>query len=349
MVDHRFYDVLGPAPLAELAAVAGAELDADADAAGAARIADVAPIDRAGASDLSYIDDARALGAEAVAAVAAGACFAKPADKAVLEGLNAAILWSDRPQAAFARAARAFVRPRGWAGQQALISPTAVIAEDAIVAPGVVIGDGADIGPGACVEPNAVIGPGVTLGARARVGAGAAVSFAIVGDDTAIHAGAVIGDTGFGVTVDAQGLLDAPHFGRVVIGERVTIGANTTVDRGRFDDTVIMDDAKLDNLVQIAHNVRVGRAAVIAGCCGVAGSSTIGHGAVLGGSVGVKDHLSIGDGAQVAAATVLMHNVPAGEIWAGMPGKPIKTFFREVALLSKLARDKRARTKAHHE
>ncbi len=347
MVDRRFYDVQGPLPLAEVAAIADARLNEGADRQ--AVVADVAPIDRAGETDLSYIDDARALDPEALGALGAGACFAKPSDADALAGIRPALLWADRPQAAFARAARAFVRPRAWAGQAALVSASATIAEDAVVAPGVVVGDGAVIGPGVRVEPNAVIGPGVALGGGVRIGAAAVVTFAVVGDDTAIHAGAIIGDTGFGVTVDAQGLLDAPHFGRVIIGRRVTIGANTTVDRGRFDDTEIMDDAKLDNLVQIAHNVRVGRSAVIAGCCGIAGSSTIGHGAVLGGSVGVKDHLSIGDGAQVAAATVLMHNVPAGEIWAGMPGKPIKTFFREVALLSKMAREKRSKPKVHHE
>ncbi len=337
MADTRFYTRLGPITVAELAHLSDARVGSQSD--GARLISDVAPVNTAGRDELSYLEKGK-LG-ELPGPVKAGACFVSVADAEAVEAMGVAALIASRPPVAFARAARALVAAKAIGDQATPISSDAVIDPSARLAPGVCVGAGVEIGPDVAVEPNAVIGPGVVLGAGARIGSGAVVTFAMVGAHSSVHAGAVVGDSGFGLAVDAQGPLDAPHFGRVVIGERVTIGANTTVDRGRFDDTIIGDDAKIDNLVQIAHNVQVGRAAVIAGCCGIAGSAVIGDGAALGGSVGVRDHVTIGAGAQIAAATVLMRDVPPGETWAGMPAKPIQVYFREVATLSRLAKTKK--------
>ena len=131
--------------------------------------------------------------------------------------------------------------------------------------------------------------------------------------------------------------------GRVVIQDDFEIGENTTVDRGALSDTVIGEACKIDNLVQIAHNVRIGRACLIAALCGISGSVTLGDGVMLGGSVGLADHITVGSGAAIAARSGVMNDVPPGERWAGAPARPIKDFFREVAAIRKLTGDKAAK------
>jgi UDP-3-O-[3-hydroxymyristoyl] glucosamine N-acyltransferase len=148
-------------------------------------------------------------------------------------------------------------------------------------------------------------------------------------------AGATIGQTGFGVIADETGLHDMPHIGRVVLMDRVTVGANSCVDRGVFGDTIIGEGSRTDNLVQIAHNCVVGRNVVIAGQSGISGSVTIGDGVQIAGAVGIADHVTIGAGARLAAGARVMHDVPAGETWGGYPAKPMRRWLREIAWLGK--------------
>jgi UDP-3-O-[3-hydroxymyristoyl] glucosamine N-acyltransferase len=187
------------------------------------------------------------------------------------------------------------------------------------------------------IGANTVIGPGVAIGREAAISANVTLGCALLGDRVTILAGAVIGEAGFGATVGAQGLIDIPQLGRVILQDGVTVGANSCIDRGAFDDTVIGENTKIDNLVQIAHNVRVGRNCVMAAHTGISGSVTIGDGAQLGGRVGIADHVTIGAGARLAASAGVMHDIGPGETWGGFPAQPIRGWMRETAWLRKMS------------
>ncbi len=341
MADSRFYQSLGPRRLSELAAIIGAQ-DLTSDEADR-EIRSVSALATAQDGSLTFFDDAKRRDDWSVARPTA--CVVSEANAELVRAADGVPLIVRRPQPAFALASRKLVQPKPMWDEDEREKHPPTIDRTAKIAPGVILGAGARIGAGCVLEPGVVIGPGVVLADNVRVGANAVVTFADVGAGSQIHAGAQIGDAGFGLAFDDQGPLDAPHFGAVSIGERVTIGCNTTIDRGRFDNTVIGDDSKIDNLVQIAHNVVIGRSCVIAGCCGLAGSAVLGNGVMLGGAVGVADHVCIGDGARLAAAAYLMRDVPPGETWAGGPAKPIQSFFREVAALARLARRPAANNK----
>jgi UDP-3-O-[3-hydroxymyristoyl] glucosamine N-acyltransferase len=199
------------------------------------------------------------------------------------------------------------------------------------------VGPGAQIGAGTEIGPNTVVGPGVAVGRDCRISGNVTLGFCLIGDRVQILAGAVIGEAGFGAAAGPKGLVDMPQLGRVIIQDGVTVGANSCIDRGAFEDTVIGENTKIDNLVQIAHNVRIGRNCVMAAQSGIAGSVEVGDGVQFGGRAGVADHLVIGDGARIAAASGLMQNVPPGETWGGLPGRPIRQWMREMAWLTRRA------------
>jgi UDP-3-O-[3-hydroxymyristoyl] glucosamine N-acyltransferase len=335
MPDPRFFEDLGPATVAELASLTGAEL-ADAGA-GARAVHAVSVLAHATCDTVSFLADRRHL--SELAAAKPGACFLR-AEHASAAPEGCAALVTAAPQAAYARAAGRLHRPRVARGGEA-VARDAMLEDGVVLGPGVVVGPGARIGRGTTIGPNTVVGPGVALGRGCVIGSNVTLGFALIGDRVTIMSGAVIGEPGFGATAGTGGLIDMPQLGRVIVQDGVTIGANSCIDRGAFEDTVIGENTKIDNLVQIAHNVRIGRNCVMAAHTGLSGSVVVGDGVQFGGRAGVADHVTIGDGARVAAASGAMKDIPAGETWGGSPARPLKRWMRETAWLAKMATRRR--------
>ncbi len=223
------------------------------------------------------------------------------------------------------------------------IHPSAIVAEDAVVDPSTEIGPlcvieaGVEIGPGCRIGPCVVIESGVVIGRDCRIGAHASLSYAVLGARVYVYSGARIGQEGFGFAPTKNGFLTAPHLGRVILEDDVEVGANTTIDRGSTRDTVIGAGSRLDNLVQIAHNVVLGRCCVVAGQAGIAGSTVLEDSVQVGAQAGLDGHLTIGRGAGIAAQAGVIRDVPPGVEVAGFPAQPIRAFFRQVAMLKRMA------------
>ncbi len=332
MPDPRFFQDLGPITLEAVAGLTGAVL---ADPLQARRtISSVAPLNRAGEGDASFFADTRY--ADDLGQTIAGACFlpAALADKAPI---GCAVLITPEVQFAFAKLAAHLHPAHAPDGGGPAIHPTARIEDGVLIGPGAVIGAHAVIGRGTRIGPNAVIGPGVEIGRNCEIGPRACVGFALLGDRVKLYAGAVIGEAGFGVTGGRAGLMDIPQLGRVILQDGVTVGSNSCIDRGAFDDTVIGEDTKIDNLVQIGHNVKVGRGCLFASQVGISGSTIIGDGVRFGGQAGIADHLNIGDGATLMARAGLMNDIAPGEVWGGTPAFPRRQWFRQTAWLARQA------------
>lgn len=223
------------------------------------------------------------------------------------------------------------VRPAAGVHPSAVIDPSASIAPDACIGPQCVIGPRTTIGEGTVLHAGVMLGAAVRIGDRCVLYPGVVVyDRCEIGTRTTLHARVVIGADGFGYRPDpsGSGVLKVPHAGIVRIGNDVEIGAGSCIDRATFDATVIGDGTKIDNLVQIAHNCRIGRACLICGMCGMAGSVTVGDGVTIGGCCGIGDGLTIGSGATLGAKSGLMHDLPAGEAWLGYPAQPAREQLR---------------------
>jgi len=335
-----FFPVAAAPTLAEIAEWTGAKLGDDADAERVVR--DVAPLDDAGTDDLSFFDNTRYL--DAFRSTGAGAVFVAPR-YATQAPKGCAILVTPQPYHAMAKTmARLYPqanKPRSAFGETG-VSPAAFVHSAArlepgvIVDPGAVIGPGAEVGAGALIGSNAVVGPGVRIGRDSVVGPQATIAFALIGDRVIIHPGVHIGQDGFGFAMGPRGHLKVPQIGRVIIQDDVEIGAGTTIDRGANRDTIIGEGTKIDNLVQIAHNVVIGRHCVLAAQVGISGSTAIGDFAALGGQAGLTGHIHVGAGAQIAAQSGIMRDLPPGTTWGGSPAVPMRQWLRQVATLRKM-------------
>jgi UDP-3-O-[3-hydroxymyristoyl] glucosamine N-acyltransferase len=308
-------------------------------------ISNVAPLDRAGIRDLAFLDNARY--ADQLPSTRAGACliaprFEKDAPKHV------GVLRVADPYRAFVTVLRELfpgaLRPSSLFDAKGVapgtfVHPSARLENGVVVDPGAVIGPLAEIGAGTIVGPNAVIGPKVRVGRDCAIGAGTSLMHCLIGDRVIIHPGCNIGQDGFGYVMGKGAHLKVPQIGRVIIQDDVEIGAGTAVDRGAIRDTVIGEGTKIDNLVQVGHNVVIGRHCIIVAHTAISGSTTLKDMVVLGGRVAVNNHITIGEGAQVAATSGVNGDIPAGARYGGTPAKPVKQWFREMLLVERLARE----------
>ncbi|MBX9843133.1 MAG: UDP-3-O-(3-hydroxymyristoyl)glucosamine N-acyltransferase [Xanthobacteraceae bacterium] len=315
---------------------AGAELDR--------RITNIAPIDLAGPSDLTFLDNFNFTGE--LKTTRAGAILISARFEAQAPA-HLTVLRSREPYKAFVLVTQKFyqssLRPGSPYGDHgvapgATVHRTAKIAEGVTIDPGAVIGAGADIGPGTIISANAVIGAGVKIGRDCTVGANSTITHSVLGNRVIVHPGCHIGQDGFGYVPTREGQIKVPQIGRVVLHDDVEIGAGTNIDRGGIRDTVIGAGTKIDNLVQIGHNVTVGNNCTIVAQSGLSGSVTLEDNVVLAARVGIIPHITVGKGAVLAARSTVIRDVPAGERWGGFPNaKPLKEFFREMVVLERLA------------
>jgi UDP-3-O-[3-hydroxymyristoyl] glucosamine N-acyltransferase len=310
-------------------------------------VTDIASLDRAGPADLTFLDSAKHVGV--LSSTRAGACLtAGEFETRAPATLN--LLRTAQPFRAFVAVASALypeaLRPTSLFDSKGIapgthIHESAKIENRVTIDPGAVIGPRAGIGSGTVIGATAVIGPDVQIGRNCSIGPGASIVHALVGDNVIIHPGCRIGQDGFRFQPGPRGHTKVPQIGRVIIQDHVEIGAGTAIDRGGIGDTVIGEGTKIDNLVQIGHNVMVGRHCIIVSQCGISGSVVLGDYVVLGGQVGLADHIRIGDGAMVGAKSGVMSDIPAGEKWFGIPATPRREYMRSVATLRKLSTEAR--------
>jgi UDP-3-O-[3-hydroxymyristoyl] glucosamine N-acyltransferase len=344
-MDHPgFWAPAGPFPLSELAAYAGAQIPEDFQLKAGMLIVAVKALDDAGSQDVSFFENRKYLGA--LRETRAGAIFLT-AQNAKQAPAYAVPLLSKDPYRSFAKSLELFFPDAGFpkvaspaVAGTALIDASARIEEGAIIEAGAIIGPEAQIGRGTRIAAGAVAGYRVAIGRDCYIGPGASITHALIGNRVILHAGVRIGQDGFGFAMSAAGHYKVRQTGRVIIQDDVEIGANATIDRGALKDTIIGEGTKIDNLVQIAHNVVIGRHCVIVAQTGISGSTILEDFVAMGGQSRTVGHIRIGAGAQIGAQSGVTSNIPRGERWGGYPAKPVSSWAREVALLKRLTRRK---------
>ena len=317
-----------------IAALVSGELIGD----GKTAVSGVAPLDRADASHLSILSSGKY--APMMATTKAGVVLVDPEFRDAAGAPRARIIVKQPLEKLLSLLPRLYPpeAPASGVASTARIGKGASLGERVSVGEYAIIGARAKLGNGVVIGPHCVVGDGVSIGDGTRLWPGVTInSGAALGARTVIHSGARIACDGFGFVFRDGAHQKIPHVGRCIIGDDVEIGANTTIDRGSIDDTVVGNGTKIDNLVQIAHNVRIGENCLLIAQVGIAGSATIGDGVVLAGQAGISGHISIGAGARVAAQAGVFGDIPAGETWSGYPARPHREALRASAALFKLA------------
>lgn len=343
MADSRFFKNTGPYSLAEIAQVCQAEIKNCPDSQ-TLMIHDVRPLNVATSQDLAcyhnskYVSDLKNTKAIACLIQADDIHQAPP---------HLPLLVTPRPYRAYAQILGHFY---GESGQQnnlegsisstAVIAPSAKIGKNCIISDFVVIGENTEIGDNCRIGPHSIIEQSVVMGHNCDIAPHVTISHTLLGNHITVKSGARIGQKGFGFDMDDRGHVTVPQLGRVLIGDHVEIGANTTIDRGSNGDTQIGYGCRIDNLVQIAHNVTLGDHCVLVAQVGIAGSSQLGKFVIAAGQVGIAGHLKIGNQVKIAAKSGLMRDVADGQTVAGIPAIPVREHFRQVALLSKMIQKK---------
>jgi UDP-3-O-[3-hydroxymyristoyl] glucosamine N-acyltransferase len=335
--DPRFFRRAGPFPLSRIAETIGETIEG---LPGERLFSGVAPLQTAGPEQISFLTNRQY--SDALRETRAGVVLLEP-KLAHLVPSDTIALVSKRPVLAWARVAALFhplpplnpgIHP------SAVIDPSARIAADAEIGPLSVVGAGAEIGARCRIGPLVSIGDGVVIGPDTRIGSHVSISHSLIGERVFILPGARLGQDGFGFdpTPTATGFISVPQLGRVVIEDDVEIGANSMIDRGSAQDTVVGAGSRLDNGVQIAHNVRLGRCCVIVSQAGISGSTTLDDYVTVAGQAGLTGHLHIGQGARIGAQAGVMTNVAPRSSVVGSPAEPVREFFRQVAFLRRMMR-----------
>jgi UDP-3-O-[3-hydroxymyristoyl] glucosamine N-acyltransferase len=330
--DGRFYRRHGPFTITEVASAIGARcVDSNA------MISGVAPLQYAGASDISFLDGARH--ARLLKESAAGAVIIDPSLADCVPSHTLPIFTSSTADA-WAKVVRLFhPLPPLTPGiaPNALVADSAKVDPSAQIGPFAYIGEGVEVGANCWIGPHVVLQEGVVVGDDCRIGAGSVISHSVIGAGSSLYPGVRIGQEGFGLARTAQGLRTVPHLGLVMIGPDVEIGAGCTIDRGSLGDTVIGAGCRLDNLVHIAHNVELGRSCVIVAQVGIAGSTVLEDFVQVGGQAAIAGHLRIGAGAQIAGKSGVMSDLEPGAVVFGVPAQPKTAAFRQLAWLKRMS------------
>ncbi|MAN78153.1 UDP-3-O-(3-hydroxymyristoyl)glucosamine N-acyltransferase [Pelagibacterium flavum] len=336
MIDPRFHECTGPLRLSDLLSAAGhpalaGNLATDPTIEGASDLADASASSISFAASKSYSDQ--------LARSGAGAVLVTPELEASVAGHATAIV-CDKPYDVFVDILNVFYPDDSAAIIRASMraEPVPLIEPGVTLAANVAVGAGAQIGTGTVIGANTSIGAGVTIGRNCVIGSNVSIECAHLGNEVVIQPGVVIGAEGFGFQLRSDRHRKIPQLGRVIIQDRVELGANTTVDRGTLGDTVIGEGSKIDNLVQVGHNCRIGRNCVISGMCGLSGSTILEDGVVMGGGAGTAGHLRLGANTLVLARSGVTHSFPSGSNIAGAPAQDVKMWKREIVAIRRLSK-----------
>lgn len=333
MADTVFYKCGKAKTIAEIAEIAKAEIVTKGREK--EYIENVCSIASARENDICFFYDKK--NKQLAEMIKAKACITTK-ELAHLVPENVIVLVSENPKSSFIDLVTAYYQefmPAAKIEADANIAKTAKIGKNCYIGHGVVIEDNVQIGDNCFIEANVFIGQGCKIGNNCRIGNNASITYCLMGNDCYIFTGARIGQDGFGFSVINGRHKRIPQIGRVIIGNDVEVGANSCIDRGALDDTIIGDGTRIDNLVQVAHNDKIGRCCILVAQTGIAGSCTLGDYVVCGGQVGVADHINIGSGTQIGAQSGVIRDIEPGAIVMGTPTVPLREFMRQASFLQK--------------